>query len=61
MKNDGYLPLEELAKNYAKSIHDSWGIGHYPCDNGVLIFLAICDRQIYISTGRAAASILTDK
>jgi uncharacterized protein len=49
-----------IAASMAKSLHDSWGVGHKECNNGVLLLLSILDRQIYINTGKGSSSLLTD-
>lgn len=43
-----------------KYLHDRWGVGNINCHNGIVIFLAIQDRQIYISTGKDSKEKLTD-
>eukprot|EP01130_Rhizamoeba_saxonica_P017546 TRINITY_DN8530_c0_g1_i1.p1 TRINITY_DN8530_c0_g1~~TRINITY_DN8530_c0_g1_i1.p1 ORF type:complete len:390 (+),score=94.56 TRINITY_DN8530_c0_g1_i1:25-1194(+) len=48
------------AERYAKSLHDQWGVGHRDCQSGIMMFLAIGDRHMYISTGRDARVRLTD-
>eukprot|EP01023_Acetabularia_acetabulum_P021853 TRINITY_DN2157_c0_g4_i2.p1 TRINITY_DN2157_c0_g4~~TRINITY_DN2157_c0_g4_i2.p1 ORF type:complete len:475 (+),score=58.38 TRINITY_DN2157_c0_g4_i2:25-1449(+) len=48
-------------KVFAKTLHDSWGVGDEGCDNGVLIFVAIENRKIYISTGKGAVELLPDQ
>ena len=55
-----YDDFEYLSKKYAKSIHNQWGIGDEDCNNGILIFFAIDDRVLYISTGKGVKNIITD-
>lgn len=55
-----YYDKASLAKKYAKSIHDQWGIGRKDINDGILIFVTIKDRYLYISTGRAIKDIITD-
>lgn len=52
--------IAETAENFAKHLHDSWGVGHAGCDDGALLFLSIVDRQVYISTGKRAMEVLSD-
>ena len=41
----------EQARAFAKSLHDAWGVGSATCNNGVLLLMALDNRQVYISTG----------
>ncbi|CAG9463992.1 unnamed protein product [Pedinophyceae sp. YPF-701] len=52
--------LAGKAKNFARALHDNWGVGDRKCNDGILILLSIFDRQIYISTGKGAKGFLTD-
>ena len=53
---------ETHAEQYARSLHDAWGVGEVTAagGTGVLLFLSIYDRIIYISRGEALAKVLTD-
>lgn len=55
-----HLPSSTSAEKYAKSLHDVWGVGDAACDNGILLLIAIEDRQLYISTGAGAKLVLPD-
>lgn len=59
----GAPPDDPLAKSkaLAKNIHDQWGVGNKACNNGILVFLAVKDRKVHISTGRGAKEIVSDK
>lgn len=48
------------AKAFARSVHDTWGVGNPACQNGVLLLMAIGDRQVYISTGRGVKAVVPD-
>lgn len=48
------------AHRIAKALHAKWGVGAAACDNGVLLLLAVDDRQVYISTGQGAQKSLPD-
>ena len=37
-----------------KAVMDSWGVGDAECLNGVVLYLAVKSRDIYIFTGRGA-------
>jgi len=51
---------ESAAQRYATTLHDRWGIGHRDCNNGIMIFVSIGDRQMYISVGAGATSQLSN-
>eukprot|EP00873_Tetraselmis_striata_P016736 jgi/Tetstr1/437000/TSEL_002739.t1 len=51
---------EAKAAAFARQLHDSWAVGHAECNDGVLLFLSISDRQVFISTGAGAKARLTD-
>lgn len=56
-------PIEKASKVFAKSIHDKWvlGVGRgNGLNNGILIFLSIHDRQIYISTTQKVVKIISN-
>lgn len=45
---------------YATELYERWGIGQADKDNGVLVLVAIEDRQLFISTGRGVEEYLPD-
>lgn len=53
---------DEAARDMAMGIHDDWGVGSdTSCGGtGILIFLSVDDREIFISTGSAIQKVLTD-
>jgi len=54
---------EEMAvEAFARSLHDAWGVGYKTPlgGSGVLIFLSIDDRVLYVSRGGALDSVLSD-
>lgn len=61
-----YSPYEDeiskAAEVFARKIHDDWGIGmETSCGGtGLLLFLSIHDRAIFISRGKAMEGIMTD-
>lgn len=58
-----YEDMEKLAaQDFAIHVHNAWGVGvDSPCGGtGVLLFLSLYDRAIYISTGNAVKPLLTD-
>ena len=52
------LEGQEL-EGYATQVFNTWGIGQRGVDNGVLLLLAIDDRQDRIEVGRGLESVLT--
>jgi uncharacterized membrane protein YgcG len=70
---DNDVDMEEIAGQFATSLHNKWGIGQeiIPADKdgrtennngggtGVLVFLSIWDRVVFISVGGALDHILT--
>ncbi|MDD4356699.1 MAG: TPM domain-containing protein [Smithellaceae bacterium] len=52
-------PTEEI-NLYANGLYQAWGIGKKGEDKGVLIFLAVKERQIRIETGYGVEGDLTD-
>ena len=63
MKKMHGVPDESIAvtaENFAKHLHDRWGVGNAGCDDGAVLLLSITDRQIYVSTGRGAKEKLTN-
>ncbi len=52
---DGY-PIDD----YAIQLAEKWGIGKAGKNNGVLIFIAVDDRKIFIPTGYGMEGVLTD-
>ena len=53
---------DEAARDMAMGIHDNWGVGSDTAcaGTGILIFLSVVDRAIFISTGSAVQNVLTD-
>lgn len=54
---------DRAAETFARYIHDSWGVGvGTECGGaGVLLFLSIEDRAVYVSRGAALEDTLTDR
>ena len=51
-----FASVEELAT----TAFDQWGLGYRPCNNGVILVLAIKDRKSTIRTGKGSRPALTD-
>jgi uncharacterized membrane protein YgcG len=43
--------IDAAAEKFATHLHNSYGVGNKDTNNGILVFLSINDRCIYISTG----------
>lgn len=50
----------DAAREFAKVLHELWGVGHAACSDGVLLLLAVGDRQVYVSTGAGSQPALPD-
>lgn len=46
--------------DYSLRIAETWGIGNKDKDNGILLFVAIEDRKLFIHTGMGVQDYLTD-
>lgn len=52
----------DAASSFARSLHNSWGVGHGPsCNDGALFLLSIQDRQMFVSTGDVSGVRLSDQ
>lgn len=47
------------ARDFARALHDRWGVGKAECQNGALLLLAVGDRQVYISTGAGIKAVVS--
>ena len=54
----GTSTIEFASQLFARQLHDSWGVGKADKNDGVLIFLSIEDRSVYISVGKGIISML---
>jgi hypothetical protein len=50
--------IDDLAKEYAMHLHNSWGIGDPKQQNGLLIFLSLQDRVVFLSRGNGLSTQL---
>jgi uncharacterized membrane protein YgcG len=44
--------VDTAAEHYARELHNRYGVGDKTTNNGILVFLSIDDRAVYISTGK---------
>lgn len=51
--------LEIASGIFARTLHNTWGVGDKETNNGIVIFLSLTDRVVYISTGVGVQSKLT--
>lgn len=55
---------EKAAEIFAQKVHDDWEVGHQTesCGGtGILLFLSIDDRAVYVSRGAALRNVLSDR
>jgi len=58
MTDDNYMIQQ--GKNMAVALHNHWGVGNIQCGgSGILLFLSIHDRVVYLSISNGVKSILT--
>lgn len=50
---------DKAAENFARTIHDTWQVGSNSKNDGILIFVSVEDRALYISTGSGVDTVLT--
>lgn len=53
------LPSWTKVGEHARALFDHHGVGYPPCDNGLLLLLAIGDRKSYIRTGNGTQRVVT--
>lgn len=51
---------DTTAYEFAKSLHDAWGVGDRQCQNGVVLFVSVSDRVMGISIGKGLTGIFTN-
>lgn len=44
------MPREQRAEFFARTLHNSWGVGNPACNDGVLLLLSVEDRQVRVAT-----------
>lgn len=47
----GSSSIEDATEKFARILHDTWGVGNAETQNGILIFLSLTSRSVFISTG----------
>lgn len=57
MATNGISDKEKRAYQFAKDLHDRWGVGDVDCQNGVVIVVAVKDRAMGFSIGAGAKHI----
>jgi len=53
--------IKKAGENFARGLHDVWGVGDAQCQNGVLYFVSVKDHYHYISRGDGLRTVLSDK
>lgn len=46
----------EQAEVFAKSLHNTWGVGDATCNSGLVLFLSRDDRQVCQNVNKAGSS-----
>lgn len=46
------VDIDLAAERYARGLHDRYGVGDKESQNGILVFLSVDDRAVFISTGK---------
>lgn len=54
-----FQSVEKVSENFARQVHDAWGIGKKGVNDGILLFMSIEDRAVYISTGSGVQRTLS--
>ena len=52
---------EAAAENFARAVHDAWGVGDAEKQNGVLVFLSVEDGLVALSIGDGIPGIMASK
>lgn len=60
-KFKGSEDIEQASERFARTLHDTWGVGDKETDNGILLFLSVKDRAVFISTGAGVQSKVTKR
>ena len=61
--DDDFMALrdrEAAAESFARAVHDSWGVGDAERQDGVLVFVSVEDRAMYVSVGSGVGNTLTN-
>lgn len=51
---------KSAAFEFARRLHDKWGVGDSRCETGIVMFFSITDRVVGVSTGRGVKSFFTE-
>lgn len=54
------MGTDEPIEQYTRRIANAWGVGQKGKDNGVVLFVFIDDRQLYLNVGSGLEKKLTD-
>jgi uncharacterized membrane protein YgcG len=52
--------MSMAAGDAARALHDAWGVGRAACQDGVLVLLALEDRELFISAGAGTTALLAE-
>lgn len=51
--------VDAASRIFCRALHDSWGVGSVEKNDGVVVFVSVEDRAVYISTGDGSKKLLT--
>ena len=54
----GVDDVDTATRRFSMQLHNTWGVGDASIQNGILVFLSIGDRSIFISRGDGVAKAL---
>ncbi len=54
------MALPMTAETFAAALHNQWGVGHEECGNGIVLLIAVENRQMFLSTGKDAKRRIPD-
>ena len=50
--------MHYAARDFAVYLHNSWGVGSESENNGIVLFISVEDRVLYISTGASVKALI---
>ncbi|MCI1892860.1 MAG: TPM domain-containing protein, partial [Schleiferilactobacillus harbinensis] len=57
---ESYIPSMSTINSQAASLFNKWGIGHAGWDNGILLLVAVENREYRLEVGYGLESVITD-
>lgn len=47
------VPSERLTSDFVHKLHDTWGIGNSPCNDGAILCVVAEERRVFFTSGRS--------